>query len=138
LHIESRPPGGQSEADPRHVDPQVIEYCRFQPGIFLDYAAHPYTEAKYLSTFPLLVDIEERHANLLEAGVDDLMSATSVEDIAHVVALAVEYEGEWPTIGGIRGSSLTLTQLLRIGESIQGRQRSHSSRPLAPLARGIG
>lgn len=66
--------------------------------------------------------------------MEDSMTATSVEDIANVVALAVEYEGEWPVVGGIRGSSLTLTELLRIGESIQGKQRVHGSRPQVSFA----
>jgi hypothetical protein len=49
------------------------------------------------------------------------MTLTTVQDIAGVVAQAVEVEGEWPKIGGIQGNSVTISQILKIGENVRGR-----------------
>lgn len=43
---------------------------------------------------------------------------TTVEDIAGVVARAIEYEGEWPAVGGISGSRVTVREMLQLGEAI--------------------
>lgn len=55
------------------------------------------------------------------------MSLTAVQDIAGVVVRAVEYEGCWPKVGGIRGNRVTISQILQIGEKVRGTcQRAHT------------
>ncbi|OKL62331.1 hypothetical protein UA08_02283 [Talaromyces atroroseus] len=49
------------------------------------------------------------------------MTLTTVEDLAAVVSRAVDYEGSWPTTGGIRGNRVTFSQILEIGRRIRGR-----------------
>lgn len=49
------------------------------------------------------------------------MTLTTAQDIAGVVARAVELDGEWPKIGGIKGNSVTISQILKIGEKVRGR-----------------
>jgi hypothetical protein len=48
------------------------------------------------------------------------MTMTTVQDIAVIVAQAVDYEGEWPKVGGIRGNRVTVSQILEIGEKVRG------------------
>ncbi|OTA99708.1 hypothetical protein M426DRAFT_16173 [Hypoxylon sp. CI-4A] len=97
---------------------KVIQYTRFQPGVFMNYIAHPHKTSKYVVTMPFGFDLEKQHAAILEGSHDDVITWTTVEDIANVVARAVEYEGEWPAVGGIRGSRTTVGQVLQIAESI--------------------
>ena len=43
-----------------------------------------------------------------------------MNDLANVVARAIEFEGEWPIIGGIQGTTLRISQLLEIGVKVRG------------------
>ncbi len=52
------------------------------------------------------------------------MTLTTVQDIAGVVARAVELGGEWPRIGGIRGNRVTVSQILQVGEKVRGMPQS--------------
>lgn len=49
------------------------------------------------------------------------MTLTTVQDIAGVVAGAVDLNGEWPKLGGIRGNRVTVSQILKVGEKVRGR-----------------
>lgn len=49
------------------------------------------------------------------------MSLTTVADLCNVVARAIEFEGEWPVDGGIRGNALTMGELLVLAEKIRGK-----------------
>lgn len=51
---------------------------------------------------------------------DTVITFTTVSDLAAVVALAVDYEGKWPTTGGIRGNRITFSQIIDIGRRIRG------------------
>ena len=57
---------------------------------------------------------------MLEGGENDRISLTTVQDMAKVVALAVEYKGEWPITGGMRGKDITVGELLEIGGRVRG------------------
>ncbi|KAI0850699.1 NAD(P)-binding protein [Daldinia vernicosa] len=97
---------------------KVIEYTRFQVGTFTNYLGHPHKTANHVHTLPFLFDFESQHAVAIEGSLDDVIVWTTVQDIAGVVARAVEYEGEWPTIGGISGTKATIGELLRLAETI--------------------
>ncbi|KAI0383591.1 NAD(P)-binding protein [Hypomontagnella monticulosa] len=97
---------------------KVIEYTRFQVGIFMNYLAHPHKTANHITTMSFLFDLENQQAMLVEGSLDDVTVWTTIQDIATVVARAVDYEGEWPAVGGIAGSRITVGELLRIAESI--------------------
>ena len=71
-----------------------------------------------LDTF---IDFENRRAIVVEGHEDAIMTLTAVHDIAEVVARAVEINSEWPKIGGIKGNSVTISQILKIGEKVHGR-----------------
>lgn len=51
---------------------------------------------------------------------DSVITLTTVSDLAAVVARAVDYEGKWPTTGGIRGNRVTFSQIVDIGRKIRG------------------
>ncbi|KAK2600317.1 hypothetical protein QQS21_004958 [Conoideocrella luteorostrata] len=100
---------------------KVIEYTKFQPGAFMNYLAHPQKSAKYISTDPVQLNFEEGRALVVEGSLDARVTFTTVQDIASIVARAVDYEGVWPTAGGIRGDDITVGELLKIAEQVIGR-----------------
>lgn len=65
-------------------------------------------------------DFNKRRALILDGGEDDRITLTTVQDLANVVAKAIDYEGEWPVIGGIRGTDMSVGQLIALGEKIRG------------------
>lgn len=71
-------------------------------------------------------------AIILEGGEDSPISLTTVHDFCNVVARAVEYEGEWPFVGGIRGDEVTVAQLIAIGEKVRGMFNTHLYLTLEP------
>jgi hypothetical protein len=67
-----------------------------------------------------MIDFNKRRALTLDGGDDDRITLTTVQDLANVVALAVEYEGEWPVVGGIKGTEISIGELLTLGEKVRG------------------
>lgn len=57
---------------------------------------------------------------MLEGGEETRLCLITVEDLANVVAAAIDFEGEWPVIGGVRGSEVSLGQLITLGEKLRG------------------
>jgi hypothetical protein len=102
-----------------HCSLKVLEYSLFQPGLFLDYLAFPYQTAKHVSPLNTMFDFQNRRAIVVD-GHDSIMTFTTAPDLASVVARAVEYEGEWPMVGGIRGNRVKVSQILAIGEKFRG------------------
>ncbi|KAK3353886.1 NmrA-like family protein [Lasiosphaeria hispida] len=101
-------------------DKKVLEYSLFFPGQFLNYLGTPNKTAKYLSQLNTWLDFANTRAILVE-GVEERISYTTVQDLAAVVARAVEYEGEWPVIGGVHGNTITSLEAIALGEKIRGR-----------------
>lgn len=66
-----------------------------------------------------MFDFENRRAVVVD-GYDFIMTFTTVQDLARVVAQVVDYDGEWPAIGGIRGNRVSVSQILKIGERVRG------------------
>lgn len=61
-------------------------------------------------------------------GKECYFTLTTMNDIANVVAQAVEYTGEWPVVSGIHGTDMSITQLLEIGVRARGKQLFHADR----------
>jgi hypothetical protein len=97
-----------------------LEYTLFQPGMFLNYFASPFKTAKHLTPLNMFIDLQNRRAILLKGHEEDSLTLTTVQDLARVVSRAVEYEDEWPVIGGITGNKVTIGQLLELGEKLRG------------------
>ncbi|KAK0732089.1 hypothetical protein B0H67DRAFT_566659 [Lasiosphaeris hirsuta] len=101
-------------------DKKVLEYSLFFPGQFLNYLGSPNKTAKYISQLTTWLDFANTRAILIE-GVDERLSFTTVQDLAAVVARAVEFPGAWPVVGGINGNTLTSGQVIALGEKVRGR-----------------
>ncbi|KAK3308467.1 uncharacterized protein B0T15DRAFT_483121 [Chaetomium strumarium] len=99
---------------------KVLEYTLFQSGLFINYLTYPYQLTKHLPRMHTPIDFNERRILIVEGSEDVRITLTRVEDLAGVVARAVEYEGEWPVVGGIKGTELSVRQLIELGEKIRG------------------
>lgn len=99
---------------------QVLEYTLFQPGLFLDYLASPYKTARHIEPLDTVFDFQNRRAITVDGHEDAVVVFTTAADLASVVAQAVDYDGQWPEIGGIRGNRMTFSQVIEIGEKIRG------------------
>ncbi|KAF9870063.1 hypothetical protein CkaCkLH20_12422 [Colletotrichum karsti] len=84
---------------------KVIEYTLFQPGLFLDFFAHPRPGGRKA---------------IVPGNGDYPLVLTTVRDTAAMIAEAIEYTGEWPTTGGIRGSRMMVSDLVKVAESLRG------------------
>jgi nucleoside-diphosphate-sugar epimerase len=93
----------------------------------MDYLCHPYKTAKYITTTVVNVDFAKKHAIVVKGTLDDEITYTSVNDIANIVAKAIDFEGEWPVIGGISGDRISIRQLLKIGEELRGKNTSQTN-----------
>lgn len=100
----------------------MIEYTLFQPGMFLNYLAYPQKTAKYTTPLNTMLDFEHCRAIVVDGQADStFMTFTTVQDLAAVVAKAVDYPAEWPVVGGIRGNRATIAWILDLGHKIRGR-----------------
>ncbi|EPS35796.1 hypothetical protein H072_10797 [Dactylellina haptotyla CBS 200.50] len=98
----------------------VIEYTLIQPGLFLDYLAFPHKTSKYVDPLQTIFDFEHKRTIVVDGHEDSIMTFTTVADLAGIIALAVDYQGKWPTNGGIRGNRLTYSQVIEIGGRVRG------------------
>jgi len=87
----------------------------------LDYFAPKGASTKHFQSAELPIDFQNRRAIILEE-IDIVWTLTSLNDIANVVARAIEYEGEWPVIGGIHGTTVSTSKFLEIGTKVRGKQ----------------
>ncbi|KAK0718547.1 hypothetical protein B0T26DRAFT_778788 [Lasiosphaeria miniovina] len=101
--------------------PFVIEYTLFQVGAFADYLATPYQTAKYVEPNMTWWDMEKGRILAIDPP-KETVTLTTVKDIANVVALAIEYKGEWPVIGGIHGTTVTSAEVIALGEKLRGKK----------------
>jgi hypothetical protein len=103
-------------------DEKVLEYCLFHPGLFTDYSTpRPYISATHLQPLDTPFDFEHRRFLMREGSDEDTITFTTVQDLANIVARAIEFEGEWPIVGGIRGTQLSIRSILALGEEIRGK-----------------
>ena len=117
-------------------DGKVLEYTLFQPGLFLDYLAFPHRTAKHVAPLQTVFDFHNCRAIVVDGHEDAAITFTSASDLAGVVARAVDYDGEWPSIGGMRGNRSTFAELLEIGARVRGRPFSVEKVKLEDLEAG--
>ena len=98
----------------------MLEYTLFRPGLFTNYLTYPYQSTKHIHPMEALFDFNKRRAVMIDGGADDRVNWVTAQDLANVVARAVDFEGEWPAVGGIRGTELSIGQTIAIGEKIRG------------------
>lgn len=86
----------------------------------MNYLTHPHQSAKHLLPISTPIDFYRRRALILDGSDDVRITLTTVQDLANIVVAAVEYEGQWPLMGGIQGDNITMAELLGIGEKTRG------------------
>ncbi|KIM98295.1 hypothetical protein OIDMADRAFT_56667 [Oidiodendron maius Zn] len=99
---------------------KVLEYTLFQPGLFLNYLAYPHKTTEYLHVFQVQIDFDKGRAIVTDDG-NDKIGLTTVQDLGRVVGAAIDYEGEWPEVGGLRGGQIKISDLIKLGEEIRGK-----------------
>jgi hypothetical protein len=102
-----------------NAEKQVLEYCLFQPSIFMDYFAHPYAPSSDLFTWPFFIDLENRRAMVLDAG-DQPIVLTAIADDSAILSLALDDPRPWPAVGGIRGAPTCINEILELAQKIRG------------------
>ena len=118
----------------------VIEYCAFQPSIFMDYFAHPHPLSPTLHTWPFFVDFETRRAIVFEEEElnDRPIVVTAISDISDVLDLALEDEARaWPTEGGMQGARTSINGLLALGREIRGGEWSVTRVKKGDIEKGV-
>ncbi|KAK1752906.1 NAD(P)-binding protein [Echria macrotheca] len=118
----------------RHA--KVLEYTLFQPGLLLDYLATPFKTSKYVTPLDTFIGFQDRRAIVVEGHEDAVLTLTAVRDIVGVVVQAVDYDGEWPRLGGVRGNRVTVSTILEVGARIRGRPFSVERVQVEDLERG--
>ncbi|RFU23862.1 hypothetical protein B7463_g12474, partial [Scytalidium lignicola] len=98
---------------------KVLEYSLFQPGGISDCLVPTGTSTKALSLMPFRIDFLNRRAIVLQ-GQDSSFTLTTIKDLANVVSRAVEFEGEWPVVGGVNGTTLPTSRILETGAKVRG------------------
>lgn len=101
------------------VQPQLIEYCLFQPGLFVNYFASPYKTSQHLHPFQTHIDFDNRRAIVLFGSGNARLSLITVKDFCNILLKAIDHEGTWPVIGGISGDTITIKELLAVGGKIR-------------------
>jgi hypothetical protein len=99
---------------------QVLEYTLFQAGLLVNYFTYPHWSTKHIQPIPTPFDFSNRRALVVDGRDDARITLTAVGDIANVVTRAVEYEGEWPVVGGIRGNDFSVGEIIALGERVRG------------------
>ncbi len=102
---------------------QVLEYTLFQPGLFMNYLTSPYKSTKHVHPIETPIDFGQRRMLMVEGSDDVYITLTTVEDLVSVVVRAVEYEGTWPVVGGIKGDAITVGNLMKLGERVRGKSQ---------------
>ncbi|XHG06158.1 hypothetical protein AWENTII_009363 [Aspergillus wentii] len=97
----------------------VFEYCLFQPGNFLNYLSYPILSTTYSLILTNQWDIKN-HRAIVSADGDYQIILSTVQDMAKVVAEAIEYQGTLLEIGGITGSLISNFELIKLAETIRG------------------
>jgi len=85
----------------------------------LNYFSYPYKSAEYFHNTEVKIDFQNCRAIVLDES-DNQVTLTAVQDLGRVVAAAIDFEGEWPETGGIRGGQIKLSELIKLGERLRG------------------
>ncbi|KAJ5267468.1 hypothetical protein N7478_010276 [Penicillium angulare] len=92
----------------------------FQPGLFMNYLTYPYKSAAHLLQTELPFDFNSHRAIVPQNYENIYLTLTKVQDLGQVVAKAIVFEGKWPVVGGVKGSDVSLKELIALGESAHG------------------
>lgn len=86
----------------------------------MNYLSYPYISAEHLAIQCVGTDVATKHALITEKG-DAWQVYTTVQDFAKVVALAIDFEGKWPEVGGVVGSRVREKDYIELMDRYTGR-----------------
>ncbi|KAH8697118.1 hypothetical protein BGW36DRAFT_377972 [Talaromyces proteolyticus] len=118
-----------------NADGPVLEYCLFQPGVFMNYLAHPLQTAKHLYISGTHIDVVKKHVLIVEDG-EAWYTYTTIQDTAKVVARALSYPGKWPETGGFYGGRAREKDVVKLVEEIKGEPFERHVLRIADLEKG--
>lgn len=113
-----------------------MQYCLFQPSIFMDYFAHPTPLSPGLITWPFFIDFERRRAMVLDDGNQPIV-LTAIADISGMLDRALASEAAWPAIGGMQGARTSINELLSLGKKLRGGEWSVEYLKGEDIERGV-
>ncbi|KAL3481679.1 hypothetical protein BJX99DRAFT_218121 [Aspergillus californicus] len=105
-----------------NAERKVLEYTFFQPGLFTNYLTRPYKSSKHIHPIEIPIDFENGRAIIVEGSESSEITLTTVQDLASIVAQAIDYEGEWPVVSGINGTTITMGEVIALGEKLRGKK----------------
>ncbi|KAH6665707.1 nmrA-like family protein-like protein [Halenospora varia] len=107
-------------------DSKVLEYSLFQPGLFLNYLSFPLPSGTHFHNTEIQYSFQHCRALIVaEGGENDVISWTTVQDLARIVRGAVE------------GGRLSVGELVKLGEELRGKPWTVTHIPHADLESGI-
>jgi hypothetical protein len=86
----------------------------------MNYLTYPHISTKHMHLMDTPLNLNDRRFITLDDGEDSRINFVTVQDFAHVVTGAVDYAGEWPVNGGIRGTEVSIKDLIALSEKIRG------------------
>ena len=86
----------------------------------MNYFTAPYKSSKHVHELEVPFDFANCRALVVDGSDDSRITLTTVQDLANVVARAIDFEGEWPAVGGIRGTDISVGGLIALGEKVRG------------------
>ncbi len=89
----------------------------------MDYLGPVGAATRHLQVMELWIDFPNRKAIILDRE-DPIFTLTTMNDLANVVARAIEYDKEWPIVSGIRGTNISTSKILEIGAKVRGKSPS--------------
>ncbi|KLU92206.1 hypothetical protein MAPG_11152 [Magnaporthiopsis poae ATCC 64411] len=99
---------------------KVLEYTLLWPGLFANYLGFPHKTTAHVSAFEIFMNIDAGVAIAVEGHADARVAFTTMADLSRAVVRIVEYEGEWPVNGGLRGESIRYADLLELATRLRG------------------
>ncbi|KAJ4245245.1 hypothetical protein NW762_014115 [Fusarium torreyae] len=114
---------------------KVIEYTLFRFGLFTNYMTYPYKSSKHITVFETPFNFNNQRALVVDNG-EAVIAITTIQDVAKVTALVVEYEGEWPLVSGAKSADMTLNEVIALGQKIRGKPFKVESLKSSDLSEG--
>ncbi|KAL2192879.1 hypothetical protein P885DRAFT_72624 [Corynascus similis CBS 632.67] len=105
----------------KNKESKIIEYTLFQPGWFMNYLGGAHQTCKHFRTTTILVN-HDKGRTIIVSDPSSLVTYTAIHDVVNIVVKAIDYEGEWPEVGGINGHTLSVADEVAIGERVRGKK----------------
>ena len=97
----------------------------------MNYLAYPNRTAKYLYNSGMFHCPGEGHSLIVDDG-EYWETWTTIQDVAKVVARAIDFEGRWPEIGGVVGTKIKPKDLIKLAEEVYSKLKQPDRPIISP------